>query len=238
MDLQQWELWSFRPPISQATVAIFPCFLGTCCGLNLAGSGLGTSVRFQGGQNTPQEFSPLGPDSLSLLKSNPIWSFCLENRIPDGKELAGHTGGQGIAPWKVQNCRGEGKFHIFQRISVKQMEFYGRNVFHREDFIFNKVLKTWPSLSHRIAGRVCGDGGKGTAAPPGMVATPPSREVLQFTFQYIHGAFFVFILLCQEDKEYIEKHFMDVTANSPSEGCSEHTVTSGRPAPCLLPCSQ
>lgn len=121
MDLQQRELWSLRP-ISEATVAIFPCFLGTCCGLNLAGSGLEAGVRFHGGQNTPREFSSLGPDSLSLLKSDPHWSFRLENRIPDGKEPAGHTDGQGIAPCKVQNCRGEGKFHVFQRISVKQME--------------------------------------------------------------------------------------------------------------------
>lgn len=121
-----------RPPIAQATVAVFPCFLGTCCGLNLACSGLGTGVTFQGGQNTPWEFSPLGSDSLSLHKSQ--LSFHLENRIPDGKEPAGHTDGQGVALWKVHNCRGEGKFHIFQRISVKQMEFYRRYLFHREDF--------------------------------------------------------------------------------------------------------
>lgn len=133
MDLQQWELWSLRPPISQATVAVFPCFLGTCCGLNLAGSRLGTGVSFQGGQNSPWEFSPLGSDSLSLHKPNPKWSFHLENRIPDGKEAAGHRDGH---PWKVQNCRGEGKFHTFQRISIKQMEFYRRNLFHREDFIY------------------------------------------------------------------------------------------------------
>lgn len=27
-----------------------------------------------------------------------------------------------------------GKYHICQRILVKQMEFYTRNLFHREDF--------------------------------------------------------------------------------------------------------
>lgn len=32
-------------------------------------------------------------------------------------------------------------------------------------FIFNKVLKTWPPLSHRIAGRACGRGGKGNFRP-------------------------------------------------------------------------
>lgn len=80
---------------------------------------------------------PLGILSLGLrfsVTDKSQLSFHLENRIPDGKEPAGHTDGQGVALWKVHNYRGEGKFHIFQRISVKQMEFYRRYLFHREDF--------------------------------------------------------------------------------------------------------
>lgn len=80
MNLQQWELWSLRSPISQAAVAIFPCFLGTCCGLNLGGSGLGDRCQVLGRTKFPWEFSPLGPGSLLQLKPNPNWSFCLEKQ--------------------------------------------------------------------------------------------------------------------------------------------------------------
>lgn len=202
-----------RSPLSQATVAVFPCFLGTCCGLSLAGSGLGNRCQVLGRTKHPLGILSLGSGFSVAAQIPPrLELFVWKNRIPDGRASWAH-GGAGGCPVEGAGLQRGGQISDISEDFSKADGARQQKSFPL--FLIKRYKLGHPCPTELQEGLV-DMGEKGISAPPGTEA--PSREVLQFRFQDIHGVFSLFTLLCQEHKEHTGNNFVDITVSSPSEG--------------------
>lgn len=115
MNLQQWELWSLRSPISQAAVAIFPCFLGTCCGLNLAWSGLGDRCQVLGRTKHPLGILSLGPRFSVAAQIQPKLELLLgKMKLLMAKSQLGTQRGRVLPRGRCRTAEGRANFTHFR----------------------------------------------------------------------------------------------------------------------------